>query len=179
MQLNIHAATKERWADLEKLFGKQGACNGCWCMYWRIGPEYHKRDRLLNKAELRKMVSGNQPVGLLAYHNDLPVGWCQLTPKQSLSWLIKNGYGNLEESKAWCISCFYIKSGYRRKGVTSTLVKAAVAHAENAGADLLEAYPGKSPNSYTGYATTFVKAGFKIGEEAKYGRKVATYRFKK
>jgi GNAT superfamily N-acetyltransferase len=84
-----------------------------------------------------------------------------------------------EESNIWSISCFYIKAAYRRKGVTSALVKAAVDHAKSAGADLLEAYPGKSPNSYTGFPTTFVKAGFKIGEEAKYGRKVVTYRYKK
>jgi hypothetical protein len=24
-------------AALEVLFGKGGASNGCWCMYWRIG----------------------------------------------------------------------------------------------------------------------------------------------
>jgi hypothetical protein len=24
------------WADLEALFGGNGACGGCWCMYWRL-----------------------------------------------------------------------------------------------------------------------------------------------
>jgi hypothetical protein len=167
MRLSIHPVTKDLWPDLERLFGKQGACNGCWCMYWRIGPDYHKRDRLLNKDDLRRIISSNRPSGLLAFLDDVPVGWCQLTRRQDLSWLIKNGYGNFNNgSNVWCISCFYIKTG-----ITLALIRA--------GADLLEAYPRKSPNSYTGYPSTFSKAGFKIAGEAKYGRTIASFKFKK
>jgi hypothetical protein len=43
MKITIRPLTPSRWPDLEALFGRNGACNGCWCMYWRIGPEYHKR----------------------------------------------------------------------------------------------------------------------------------------
>lgn len=180
MQLSIHPVTKDFWPDLERLFGKQGACNGCWCMYWRIGPDYHKRDRLLNKVALQRIISSNRPVGLLAFYDNIPVGWCQLTPRQELSWLIKNGYANFNSgSNVWCISCFYIKTGYRRKGITLALIKASIDYAKKAGADLLEAYPRKSLGSYTGYPSTFSKAGFKIAGEAKYGRTIVFLKFKK
>ncbi len=29
-------ATTERWEDLERLFGANGAFAGCWCMFWRL-----------------------------------------------------------------------------------------------------------------------------------------------
>lgn len=180
MQLSIHPVTESLWPDLENLFGKQGACNGCWCMFWRIGPDYHKRDRSLNKADFHNIISSNEPVGLLAFLDDVPVGWCQLTPRQTLPWLIKNGYGDFNKGyNVWCISCFYIKSRHRRKGITLALVKGAMEYAKKAGADLLEAYPRESRGSYTGKPSTFLKAGFKISGAAKYGRTIASFAFKR
>jgi hypothetical protein len=42
MKLQIRPLTADLWPALEELFGKKGACNGCWCMYWRIGAAYRK-----------------------------------------------------------------------------------------------------------------------------------------
>ena len=180
MQLLIQPVTEEIWPYLEKLFGKQGACNGCWCMYWRIGAEYHKRNRSLNKADFHQIISSNRPAGLLAFVDEIPVAWCQLTPREDLPWLIKNGYGNFNNgSNVWCISCFYIKSGYRGKGITLALIRASIDYAKKAGADSLEAYPRKSPYSFTGNPSTFSRAGFKIAGEAKYGRSIALLKLKK
>jgi GNAT superfamily N-acetyltransferase len=180
MQLSIQPVMPGLWSDLEKLFGKQGACNGCWCMYWRIGAEYHKRNRAQNEADLHQIISSNRPAGLLAFLDDIPVGWCQLTPRNDLPWLVKNGYASFNKgSNVWCISCFYIKPGYRGKGITLALIKASINYARKAGADLLEAYPRNSKNSFTGYPATFSRAGFKISGEAKYGRTVASLKLKK
>ena len=179
LQPVILPVKEELWADLEDLFGKRGACNGCWCMYWRIGPKYHKRDRIINKGELRQIISSGRFTGLLAFVGNIPVGWCQLTPRWDLPWLLKNGYGSFnKDHNVWCISCFYIKPGYRKKGITRALINASIDYAKDAGADLLEAYPRKSECSFTGYPSTFVKAGFKIEGEGKYGRSIASYRFK-
>ncbi len=43
MDLTISPLTSEQWPALEDLFGKAGASNGCWCMYWRVGPRYRDR----------------------------------------------------------------------------------------------------------------------------------------
>ena len=34
--MEIRDLTPERWDDLVTLFGSNGACGGCWCMWWRI-----------------------------------------------------------------------------------------------------------------------------------------------
>ncbi len=49
MNLTIHPFTPDLWPAFEELFGKGGASNGCWCMYWRIGSAYHKRERAENR----------------------------------------------------------------------------------------------------------------------------------
>src|SRR5262249_49404733 len=56
------------------LFGKWGASNGCWGMYWRLGGAYRGR-REENKETLRKIVKRGPPPGLLAFDGNLPVGW--------------------------------------------------------------------------------------------------------
>jgi hypothetical protein len=87
MQLTIRPLTPDLWPELEDLFGKNGACNGCWCMYWRIGSAYRKRPREHNKAAFREIVQCGPPPGLLAFDGDVAVGWCQLTPRDALPWL--------------------------------------------------------------------------------------------
>ena len=43
MKLKIRPLTPNLWPALEDLFGENGACNGCWCMYWRIGNAYRNK----------------------------------------------------------------------------------------------------------------------------------------
>src|SRR5947209_19852231 len=43
MDLTVEPLTLGLWPALEDLFGRAGASNGCWCMYWRIGPRYRDR----------------------------------------------------------------------------------------------------------------------------------------
>ena len=167
MNLTIRPLTPELWPALEDLFGKKGACNGCWCMYWRLGPAYTGRPREQNRASLRRIVSRGPPPGLLAFDGDLAVGWCQLTPRAALSYLDRGRrFPSVDALPVWSISCFYIRRGYRRQGVTAQLIRAALKHAKSAGAPAVEAYPvdvavsGGSWDSYTGVASTFAKAGF-------------------
>jgi hypothetical protein len=74
MKLKIRPLTPSLWPALEALFGKGGARNGCWCMYWRIGPEYHKRPRENNKGAFYGIVKQGPPPGLLAFDGERPVG---------------------------------------------------------------------------------------------------------
>lgn len=73
-------------AGLEDLFGKRGACNGCWCMWPRIGRSYHG-NAAQNKRAFRAVVKQGPPPGLLAFKDDLCVGWCQVTPRAAVPWL--------------------------------------------------------------------------------------------
>jgi len=166
LKLQVRPLTPELWPALEDLFGPLGACNGCWCMYWRIGAAYRKRPRTKNKADFQAVVKKGPSPGLLAFEGDLAVGWCQLTPREVLAhidhvWRLRR----VDEVPVWCVSCFYVRKGYRRRGVSAALLEAAAGYAKRAGGTALEAYPidrRVSPSSTsTGFASTFVEAGFK------------------
>jgi GNAT superfamily N-acetyltransferase len=166
VKFTVRPLTPDLWPALEDLFGKRGACNGCWCMYWRIGSAYRKQAPNKNKMAFRKVVNKGPPPGLLAFDGALAVGWCQLTPRSALgaidrSWRLKR----VDEIPVWSLSCLYVRIGYRKRGVTSPLIEAALRTAKRARAPALEAYPfdaSKSPSaSGTGYRSTFARAGFK------------------
>jgi hypothetical protein len=165
MKLTIRPLTPDLWPAFEDLFGKNGACNGCWCMYGRIGSAYRRRPRADNKALFRKIVERGPPPGLLAFEGDLAVGWCQVTPRDSVTWLDRLWrLARIDDLPVWSLSCFYIRIGYRRKGVCTALIAAALETAREAKAPALEAYPfdaAVSPSATgTGYASTFARAGF-------------------
>jgi len=166
--LTIRPATPDLWPALEDLFGPaRGACNGCWCMYWRIGGAYSRRPREENRLALKAIVEQGPPPGLLAFAGDIAVGWCQLTPRADLPHLDeKRASAAVDAAPVWSISCFYVRAGWRRKGVTSALIDAAATRAKAGGASILEAYPVDpikptgAGNLYTGLASTFRRHGF-------------------
>ncbi len=165
-KLTIRPLTPDLWPALEDLFGENGACNGCWCMYWRIGSAYRQRPRGKNQAAFREVVTHGPPPGLLAFDGDVAVGWCQLTPRDALPWLDRVWrLQRVDDVPVWSLSCLYVRKGYRKQGVTSALIAAALKAARRAKAPALEAYPfdaDESPSaSGTGYASTFARAGFK------------------
>jgi GNAT superfamily N-acetyltransferase len=164
-EVTIHPATADLWPALRDLFGEKGACGGCWCMYWRIGNEYRRRSQEANRADLHEVVIKGPPPGLIAFDGELAVGWCQLTPRTLLPWLDR-AWQRIDDLAVWSISCFYIRKGYRRQGITSALIQKAIETARKAGVLALEAYPldaDLSPSSTgTGYVSTFLRAGFRV-----------------
>jgi len=167
MPLSIRPLTPDLWSALEDLFGKGGASNGCWCMYWRIGSEYHKRAREKNRNAFRRIVTHGPPPGLLAFDGERVVGWCQLTPRAELRWLHRTRlFVAVDEMPVWAVSCFYVRRGYRRQGVMSALIAGALKAAKQASAPAVEAYPvdparsGSTANVFTGTTAAFRRAGF-------------------
>jgi GNAT superfamily N-acetyltransferase len=165
MRLTVRPLTPGLWPALEDLFGPRGASGGCWCMYWRIGSAYRARPSGLNKAAFREIVKRGPPPGLLAFDGDVAVGWCQVTPRDALPWLDRTWrLRRVDALPVWSLSCFYVRKGYRKRGVTSVLIAAALKAARRAKAPALEAYPldaNLTPSaSGTGYASTFRRAGF-------------------
>jgi GNAT superfamily N-acetyltransferase len=166
MKLKIRPLTPDLWPALEELFGESGGVGGCWCMYWRIGRAIRWRPRAENKAAFKDVVRRGPPPGLLAFVGDLVVGWCQLTPRDAVPWPDRAWrLKRVDDVPVWSLSCFYVRKGYRRQGVSLALIAAALKAAQRAGAPALEAYPldaDKSPSATgTGYVSTFTRAGFK------------------
>ena len=110
MKLDIRPLTADLWPAFEDLFGKNGACSGCWCMYWRIGAAYRKRPREKNRAAFRRIVKSGPPPGLLAFDGNVAVGWCQLTPRSALPWLGRQWpLKRVDDVPVWALSCFYVR----------------------------------------------------------------------
>jgi GNAT superfamily N-acetyltransferase len=167
MKFAIRPLTPDLWPALEDLFGGNWPVGTCWCMYWRVGNEYRKRPREANKAAFCDVVQSGPPPGLLAFDGDLAVGWCQLTPRDALPWLDRAWrLKRVDDAPVWSLTCFYVRKGYRKRGVTTALIAAALDVARRAGAPALEAYPldaDLTPSaSSTGFVSTFERAGFKI-----------------
>jgi len=165
--LRIRPLTPELWPALEDLFGPRGAVGGCWCMYWRIGAAYRQRSTAHNRKDFAAIVKRGPPPGLLAFAGALAVGWCQLTPRSDLPRLARHPrLKPVDDAPVWCISCFYVRKGWRRRGVTYALIDAALRRAKRAGAPALEVYP--LDRRYTPSATSmgvlsqFEKLGFEI-----------------
>jgi len=169
--LRFKPLTTVNWKDLETLFGEKGACGGCWCMTWRMAAKEYallKGDK--NKKRFYELVRKKEPLGILAYINGSPVGWCSVSPKQKLLEL-KNSriLQRTDTNNTWSIICLFVEKAFRRQNISARLIEAAAAYAKAGGAVVVEAYPvipthKNMPDvfAYTGIWKAYEKAGFSI-----------------
>src|SRR5574341_373213 len=169
-KLRFFPATKERWKDLVKLFGEKGACSGCWCMWWQQSArEFSQNSGDKNKKLLKKRIDSGIIPGILAYDKNEPVGWCAVEPRESCPRLEKSrSLKPIDNQPVWSLVCFFVANDYRRQGVSTELVKAAVTYAKKKGAEIVEGYPSYTKNNrlpdpwvWTGLFSAFIRAGFK------------------
>jgi GNAT superfamily N-acetyltransferase len=179
MDLMVSPLTSGRWPALEDLFGPAGASNGCWCMYWRLGPRYRDRPREDNKDDLRRLAASGQPPGLLAFDGGIAVGWCELAPRADLGWLAHSRYLQpVDDLPVWSVPCFYVRRTHRGQGVMDALIEAALLVTASAGAPALEAYPvdtavsAHTGNLFPGVASAFTRHGFRVVARRKPDRPV-------
>ena len=161
--------TPSRWPDLEALFGERGACGGCWCMAWRLPPKEWKAGKgARNKRALKRLVSGHDAPGVLAYLGRTPVGWCAVAPRSAYSHLVRSRVLRpVDDQPVWSISCLFVLKPHRRQGLSVRLLEAAVALAAKGGARIVEGYPTQpyaqnvpDPFLWTGTVSAFRRAGF-------------------
>ncbi len=68
LELEFHPLTTERWDDFEELFGENGACGGCWCMWFRqTRSEFEKNKGEGNRRAMKAIVESGRVPGILAY----------------------------------------------------------------------------------------------------------------
>lgn len=176
--------TAARWADFELLFGRSGACFGCWCTYFRLQPADRERlDASARRAFIRQRIDAGPPPGVLGYVDNHPVAWVQVGPRADVPrWNSSRTVSRpLEEADAvdpvmWAVSCFFIAGRQRGRGLSHHILAAAVAFAADSGARSIEACPvveaktSRSPGLYVGSARVFEAAGFRTVAERKPGR---------
>ncbi|TKT76976.1 GNAT family N-acetyltransferase [Aquamicrobium sp. LC103] len=174
----------ELWPQFEELFGKQGACYGCWCTHFRLPPAMRREnDRQRNKDFIRERIEAGPPPGILAFEGERPVGWMQIGPRADVPEWNNSGRvsaplmpGEAGDPAVWAISCFFIRANARGRGLTHRLVSAGVEFARGNGARLLEACPmdqskdSRSIGLFVGSTRVFEKAGFEAVARRKAGR---------
>lgn len=168
-EVECYPLTVDRWRDLEQRFGPRGATGGCWCMYWRLPRAQfvaHKGEG--TKQAFRHLVESGEIVGLLAYAEGQPVGWCAIAPRESYSVLQRSRIlKRIDAMPVWSVVCFFVSKDFRGKGLTPVLLRAAVDYAVQHGAWIIEGYPvaPKTPRipaafAWTGLASALRQAGF-------------------
>ena len=160
--LEFHNIDQNRWDDLVQLFQARGGPKSCWCMLWRAtGAEARRRDGRHRKAALQSRVSSGQPIGILGYCDGTPVAWCSVAPRSTYRPL--GGLDDDDRNAVWSIVCFFIKRELRGRHVCDQLLEAAITHARNRGAKIVEAYPvdANSPSyRFMGFLEMFRRFGF-------------------
>lgn len=167
--LSFKPLTSETWPDLQVLFGEKGACEGCWCMYWRLtNKEYESNKGTNNRLKFRELVAQSQPLGVLAFENGIPVGWCTVSPRETFIRLENSRlFKRIDDEPVWSICCLFVYKTHRRKGLSTRLIQEASSYAFEKGAQVVEAYPivpkkDKMPSAFAwvGFAHAFENAGF-------------------
>ena len=164
-----HALTPERWPDLEALFGLRGACGGCWCMVWRLKhAEFERQKGEANRRIFKAIVESGAAPGLLGYAGREPIAWCAVAPREHYPALGRSRVLQpVDDQPVWSVTCLFVARRFRRQGLTVRMLRAAVAHAGQRGARIVEGYPVEPKTAdmpaafaWTGTASAFRQAGF-------------------
>jgi GNAT superfamily N-acetyltransferase len=99
-----------------------------------------------NRRDKEELVQQGLAHGILVYADGEPIGWCQYGSREELPRIDDSPkYRTYKENgdKLWRITCFVVDKRYRRKGVGSIALKAALESIRKKGGGLVEAYPLK------------------------------------
>jgi GNAT superfamily N-acetyltransferase len=153
--ITVVPANEASWEDIQAVFGTRGDARTCQCQRYKLAPgEAFKKFPVEARAHrLRMQTECGHPKskttsGLVAYLDDEPVGWCAVEPRAAYPGLLRVyrvPWEGRNEDKAddtvWAVTCFVVRAGFRRRGVSYALARAAVDFARDRGARALEGYP--------------------------------------
>jgi len=172
--------TKSTLPDFERLFEKRPAPGAfaCWCMYHQQAnpsseseqPHSRVRRAKRNRQRKKELVENGRSHGILVYSKGEPVGWCQYGSGEELPRIDNSrSYRKLlperDVKRLWRITCFTVDKRYRRSGVATAALKAALEAIRSKGGGLVEAYPiirWGAYREYLGTVSMFQKERFEI-----------------
>ena len=174
--MKIVPANEASWADLRAIFSGID----CFCQRYKIRDMHWASHSSTERAErLRAQTACGNPKaastsGLVAYLDGEPVGWCAVEPRTAYPRLLRTRTpwtGRAEDKtddSVWAVTCLVTRKGFRKRGITYELARAAVSFARERGAGAVEAYamitePGKEitwGELHVGSRNVFADAGF-------------------
>ncbi len=180
--VKVVPANEASWEDLQTVFGTRGDPPRCQCQRYKMQPGESWASVGAEELafRLREQTDCGHPesrttTGLVAYLDGEPVGWCAVEPRTAYPRLLlktRVAWTNRDEDKTddsvWAVTCFVTRAGFRHRGITYALARAAVDFARERGARALEGYPmltepGKEitwGELHVGGRSIFAAAGF-------------------
>jgi GNAT superfamily N-acetyltransferase len=177
--ISVVPANAASWEDLRAIFGSRGQASRCQCQRYKLRPRESfaafpaevRAQRLREQTDCGHPESGTTS-GLVAYLDGEPVGWCAVEPRTVYAGLVRNHrvpWDGRAEDKAdagvWAATCLFTRAGFRKRGISRALARAAVDFARERGARALEAYPMTTKHAiaeelHVGTEGVFADAGF-------------------
>lgn len=183
-RLTFHPLELKRWDDFEQLFGARGACGGCWCMSWRLGrSDFERQKGTGNKRAMKNLVKKKEQIGIIAYADGVPIGWCAVAPREAYIKLEHSRVlKRIDDKPVWSITCFFIRKEFRRKGISVELLKGVIDYCRKKSVGIIEAYPiipystsMPAAFAWTGLLASFTKAGFTVAKRWSKARPIVRY----
>ena len=176
---SVVPANQASCEDLQTIFGRRGEASRCQCQRYKLLPRESFRSfpaeerahRLREQTDCGHPESGTTS-GLVAYLDGEPVGWCAVEPRTNYRGLLRvyrvPWAGRAEDrndDSVWAVTCFLTRAGFRKRGVSRALARAAVDFARERGARAIEGYPittkdVTSEELHVGTPGVFADAGF-------------------
>ena len=172
--LSIRDVSPALWPAVEQLFGKNGACGGCFCMSWRIqkGESWDAVKGAPAKKRLKVLIESDSAPAAIAFDGDEPVGWCAYGPRPSFAKLDRaRSFACDDAATVWSIPCFFVRKDWRNQGVAKALLSHVLRRLAKQKVSVVEAYPtrdpkggGKMPDAFawTGTVSLFESLGFEL-----------------
>lgn len=153
--ISVVPAHQASWDELQLVFGTRGQASRCQCQRYKLAPgeSFGSFPPEVRAARLREQTDAGHPdaegtSGLVARVDGEPAGWCAVEPRSRFPGLVRSNrvawvgrdQDRLDDS-VWAVTCLFTRAGFRRRGVSHALARAAVDVARYHGARALEAYP--------------------------------------
>jgi len=150
----------------------RGVQSRCWCQWFRHNrPSFHATSLTQRRAAVQAQAEAPPPPGVLAYDaSGVPSGWCAIAPRADYPRLTtyRMAAATKDEEGLWAVTCFVVRVGARRQGLTEVLLDGAIDLARWHGARIVEAYPldttvrATSPAElFHGPLSVFLRLGFR------------------
>ncbi|KAB2809207.1 GNAT family N-acetyltransferase [Pimelobacter simplex] len=155
--------------DVRALVGpKRDDASVCWCLSYRIPSKINNPMRGQERGRFVAKLLEQGPLGVLAYRDDVPVGWAAVAPRADTTFARNRKIPHVDDLPVWSVWCIRVRPGHRGQGISHALIQGAVDFARDNGAPALEAYPLDNGDAkvdqtmaYAGLRANFEAAGFR------------------
>ncbi len=137
----------------------------CYCYSFHFTGPSEEWQREKNRSCAVSLIREGRMKGYLAYHEGVPVGWCNVNNRLSYQRLTKlYDLPDPGHPRICSMVCFLVHPGYRRQGMMQQMLDRIIIDYRALHYDYIEAYPGRgrlsAENLYRGPLDFLLRNGF-------------------